>query len=430
MLPVLDNDALREADRHTIEDLGVLGLILMENAATGLVDALRETWPEARRVLILCGRGNNGGDGLAVARHLVNGGHEVDLFLVADPETLTSDAKTNLAWARAVGLEVQVVESDDLEALENHLLGSDPPDVIIDALLGTGLDRPLAGRLARVVDMVNRCPAPVVAVDVPTKVESETYLDGVAGRLRDAGADVRKACIEGRPATRVIEFAHRHGVDLIALSSHGQSGLSGWNVSSVVQKIILRAHISILLVRAYEIASKKLTDLRYRRLMVTLDGSLWAECVLPSATGLAHHYQADVLLTHVVRHPEMPRRGPLSTEDIELTNHVVRRNTSEATRYLEHLHARLSPDISQIRSCLLVAQNAPIALHELVETEGVDLVIISAHGHSGGSRWPYGSVAVSFIVYGNTPLLIVQDLAPDELEKNRPEQVLQELKGH
>ncbi|MCD4749692.1 MAG: universal stress protein [Thermoanaerobaculales bacterium] len=263
-----------------------------------------------------------------------------------------------------------------------------------------------------------------------TKAESEAYLDGVAERLRDHGADVRKACLEGRPAERVIEFAHRSGVDLIALSSHGQSGLSGWNVSSVVQKIILRAHVSILLVRAYELVSKRLADLRYRRLMVTLDGSHRAECVLPSATGLARHHKAEVLLTHVVRRPEMPRRAPLSAEDVELTNRVVQRNTSEATRYLEHLHARLSPDISEIRPCMLVAQNASIALHELVETQSVDLVIISAHGHSGGSRWPYGSVAVSFIVYGNTPLLIVQDLAPDELEKNRPEQVLQELKGH
>ncbi|RLE34731.1 MAG: NAD(P)H-hydrate epimerase, partial [Acidobacteria bacterium] len=184
MLPVLDNDALREADRHTIEDLGVLGLILMENAATGLVDALRETWPEARRVLILCGRGNNGGDGLAAARHLANGGHEVDLLLLADPEVLTPDAKTNLAWARAVGLEITVVDGDDLEALENRLLGPNFPDVIVDALLGIGLDRPLTGRLARVVDLVNRCPIPVVAVDVPTGLSGSS--SGIPGPTVEA----------------------------------------------------------------------------------------------------------------------------------------------------------------------------------------------------------------------------------------------------
>jgi len=181
MLPVLDNNALREADRHTIENLGVLGLVLMENAATGLVDALRETWPEVRTVLILCGPGNNGGDGLAAARHLANGGHEVDILLFGDPEKLSPDAGTNLAWARAFELQVTVVDGDDLTLLEQRLAVGDSPDIIIDALLGTGLDRPLTGRLARVVELVNRCPAPVVAVDVPTGLSgSSTGVPGPA----------------------------------------------------------------------------------------------------------------------------------------------------------------------------------------------------------------------------------------------------------
>ena len=83
MLPVLDNEAMREADRHTIEDLGVPSLDLMENAATGLVDAIRDSFPEARQILILSGRGNNGGDGLAAARLLAGGGLEVKVLLVA-----------------------------------------------------------------------------------------------------------------------------------------------------------------------------------------------------------------------------------------------------------------------------------------------------------------------------------------------------------
>ncbi len=166
MLPVLDNDAMREADRHTISDLGVPGIVLMENAATGVVDALRERFPEARRVLILCGAGNNGGDGLAMARHLANGGVEVKVLLCADPGRLAGDAATNWRLVERFAVPRTVLEGDDLEPLERALAAR--PDVVVDALLGTGLDRPLGGRLAEVVDRVAAAAIPIVAVDVPT----------------------------------------------------------------------------------------------------------------------------------------------------------------------------------------------------------------------------------------------------------------------
>jgi len=173
MLPVLDTPGMREADRHTIEDLGVPGLVLMENAATGVVDAIREHFPDARRVLVLCGSGNNGGDGLAAARHLANGGHEVAVLLFADPGRLSPDAATNHRIAAAFGVAVTVVAGEDLAALDDVLDG-DPPDLVVDALLGTGLDRPLAGRLARVVERVAASGAPVVGVDVPTGLNGST----------------------------------------------------------------------------------------------------------------------------------------------------------------------------------------------------------------------------------------------------------------
>ncbi|HSN54229.1 MAG TPA: NAD(P)H-hydrate epimerase, partial [Candidatus Sulfomarinibacteraceae bacterium] len=119
MLPVLDNDGMREADRHTIEDLGVPGIVLMENAATGVVDALREAFPEARRVLILCGPGNNGGDGLAAGRHLANGGHQVELCLLGDPDRLRGDAAANLRMAKAFGVPLTTISGDDLSPLES-----------------------------------------------------------------------------------------------------------------------------------------------------------------------------------------------------------------------------------------------------------------------------------------------------------------------
>jgi NAD(P)H-hydrate epimerase len=167
MLPVLDNETMREADRHTIEDLGVPGIVLMENAATGVVEALREGFPDARRVLILCGPGNNGGDGLAAARHLANGGHDVRVFLIGSEDRLSPDAATNYRLAIAFGVDVDLVTGNDLGLLD-EVLAQQPPDVVMDALLGTGIDRPLGGRLEDVAERIAASGLPVLAVDVPT----------------------------------------------------------------------------------------------------------------------------------------------------------------------------------------------------------------------------------------------------------------------
>jgi len=167
MLPILDNDSMREADRHTIKDLGVPGMVLMENAATGVVDAIREVFPDARRILILCGPGNNGGDGFAAARHLHNGGLDVQLCLLGDPAKLTPDAATNYRLAGAFGVPMAVIEDDDLSLVE-AFLDDEPTDLVVDALLGTGTDRPLAGRYAALVELVEASGLPVIAVDVPT----------------------------------------------------------------------------------------------------------------------------------------------------------------------------------------------------------------------------------------------------------------------
>ena len=121
------------------------------------------------------------------------------------------------------------------------------------------------------------------------RVETEAYLDGLAARIRKLGVSTQSRLLEGQAAEQVIEFARQrqHGVGLIILSSHGRSGLSEWNISSVGQKIILRAHVPVMIVRAYEPCAGNVGSLRYGRLLVPLDGSQRAECVLPLVTALA-----------------------------------------------------------------------------------------------------------------------------------------------
>ncbi len=259
------------------------------------------------------------------------------------------------------------------------------------------------------------------------KAEAGAYLDEVVARLQQADLRVGKALLEGQAAERIAEFAKDQNADLIVLSSHGQGGLNRWNISSVVQKTILQANISAMIVRAYQPVTSDLTGLRYQRLLVPLDGSQRAECALPLATTLARLHESQLLLAHVVTRPEMPRHAPPTQEDIELANQLTERNRLEATRYLQQLQSRLSLDI---QTHLLVSDNVAATLHELVERENADLVVLSAHGYSGVTKWPYGSVAVSFIAYGTTPLLIVQDLSQEELERTQAEMAVREYKGH
>lgn len=258
------------------------------------------------------------------------------------------------------------------------------------------------------------------------KTEAETYVKTVSERLRQADVQASEAVLEGKAAEAVVEYSRLNEMDLILMSSHGQSGISGWNVSSVVQKIILRAQRSVMIVRAYQPTSADLTGLNYRRILVALDGSQRAELVLAVAAALARSSEAEILAAHVVKPPEMPRRTPPTPEDVELANQVTERNRIEASRYLEELKRRLS---ELVETRLLVSENVSIALHELVDQEGVDLVVLSAHGYSGATQFPYGSTVVSFIAYGTTPLLVIQDVPPDRIQPTRAEIAAREQGG-
>jgi hydroxyethylthiazole kinase-like uncharacterized protein yjeF len=163
---ILTAEAMREVDRAAIEDLGIPSLVLMENAAIGVVEALGKAFGEAESVAIFCGPGNNGGDGLAVARHLSVRGWEVRVFLVTGGRKLSADAEVQLGICSKAELPVLEITSE--ERLGSSLEAAAECDVVVDALFGTGLARPLEGLFAQVVDAINELPAPCVAVDLPS----------------------------------------------------------------------------------------------------------------------------------------------------------------------------------------------------------------------------------------------------------------------
>ena len=263
------------------------------------------------------------------------------------------------------------------------------------------------------------------------KQNAEKYLQDISNRLSEAGIlGAESVLLEGSPAGSIIDFAHNNNVDLIVLSTHGNSGISGWNVSSVVQKILLRSYTSALLVRAYLPSAVETTKLRYKRLLVGIDGSARSEFVLPFAINLAQFHKAQLILETVIEKPRLIKRLPPSEELAELVNHFVERNYQAATHYLKQLRAQFSTKEMKIKTHISTGDNAIAVLHDVAEETNPDLVLLTAHGETGERRWPYGSVTTSFIAYGNSSLLIVQDLPVAEIHPTRAEIAVREIKGH
>jgi hydroxyethylthiazole kinase-like uncharacterized protein yjeF len=169
---VFDREAVRSVDRAAIEEYGIPGVVLMENAARGLADhAMRMLGGLARshataqpRVLIVCGSGNNGGDGYALARHLHNRGVNVSLASLGTPKP-ESDAGINQAICRRMQLPARAFSelAHEGDGRAFHL--------IVDGIFGTGLDREVNGEAAEAIEWINRAGRPVLAIDVPSGMD-------------------------------------------------------------------------------------------------------------------------------------------------------------------------------------------------------------------------------------------------------------------
>lgn len=159
---------IKDIDSYTVVNEPVSSINLMERAAVALATSIIGSYPQANRFLIFCGPGNNGGDGLAVARLLALRGKSVFVYLLSSPEGLSVDALTNYERLTKISdVTVEVLRSEDCfpEILTN--------DIIVDALFGSGLSRPLAGMSLELVYLINSSGAAVVSVDIPSGLPSE-----------------------------------------------------------------------------------------------------------------------------------------------------------------------------------------------------------------------------------------------------------------
>ena len=164
---------VRELDRVAIEEFGIPGATLMARAGTAGFDAVRHRWPDTKRMCVLCGVGNNGGDGFVVARLAYEAGFEVTVYQVGAQGNLKGDALSAAQAMQEKGLKPEPFSSQTLDSF----------DVIVDALLGTGLDREVQGEWRAAIEAVNRANTAVLALDIPSGLHADT------GRVLGAAVD-------------------------------------------------------------------------------------------------------------------------------------------------------------------------------------------------------------------------------------------------
>jgi NAD(P)H-hydrate epimerase len=168
---ILNRNQIREVDRRAIEVYGLTGLVLMENAGRGVADKLCE-FGASGRVTVCCGKGNNGGDGFVIARHLDLRGIPVKVLLFADPAELTGDAAANYRILERCGVSIEVLTGEiDLRQLDRQVAAA---EWIVDALLGTGATGEPRPPYDLAIGRINASGRPVLAVDLPSGLDCDT----------------------------------------------------------------------------------------------------------------------------------------------------------------------------------------------------------------------------------------------------------------
>jgi NAD(P)H-hydrate epimerase len=170
----LSREQVRTLDRRAIEEFGVPGVILMENAGRGTADVLISLGCRGP-VTICCGKGNNGGDGLVIARHLDNRGIPIRALLFGQPDQLTGDAAVNYQIVTRSGIPTSVFDGDDIDTSELQAQFA-KSEWIVDALFGTGLSGPVRKPFDQVIQFMNESKVRILAADIPSGLDCDTGL--------------------------------------------------------------------------------------------------------------------------------------------------------------------------------------------------------------------------------------------------------------
>ncbi|PKO03362.1 MAG: hypothetical protein CVU43_03410 [Chloroflexi bacterium HGW-Chloroflexi-5] len=282
------------------------------------------------------------------------------------------------------------------------------------------------------------------------KAEADLYMQAITDRLcKELETDTRQAnplkaddldecsprveyyILEGKTAENIINFAHSENIDLVVISTHGSSGLSRWNISSVTQKVINLIYLPILVVRAYNQTDNDKMPVNYQRILLPIDSSRRAECSLSAGIALARgesrrHLESGetahpprLILAAVIKPPEIPIPEPYPAKIEKLSEQLMQVSRLSVNNYLQEMKERLPVDCES-----MMIENASVssAIQELADhDEVIDLVVLCAHGYTGRANWPYGTVTRNYLEHGTKTVLVIQDLPRSKVQPSAAE---------
>ena len=241
------------------------------------------------------------------------------------------------------------------------------------------------------------------------RTQARKHLAAIESEHSSADLPMLTEVLEGRPAEEIRDWVSSHNVDLVVLGSHGASGWTEWSLASTARKLIEGIPGSVVLIPAWSVQEPLKREVTYDRILVLLDGSRRAESALPAALSVARSHGSDLILLHVVPHPERSCPCPLDEEEHDLDQRLIDRNTRAAQIYLEGVRKRVAGDGLRVRALVSIDGDVRSEILHRVAADHVDLLVFSGHGSSGRAELPFGSVASFLLENSTVPLLIVRD---------------------
>ncbi len=173
---VMTRDEVRAFDAWAINTLGIPGVVLMENAGRSCAELIIDKLKDLARpkVCIFCGTGNNGGDGYVIARHLINSGLDVTVVVCGDREKIKGDAKINLDILERMGRPIEELNPADANLPDKVRSLAAGAELLVDGLFGTGLRGELSAEYRRLIEYINACKRPILAVDIPSGLDCDS----------------------------------------------------------------------------------------------------------------------------------------------------------------------------------------------------------------------------------------------------------------